>query len=155
MAHAQRLTEQVKTMSARIKQLEAALADAQIGPLPLAALGDEQAVSRRSSQDGELIDVKREGDMDNMSKGLGSLAIDGEGKAQYYGETAGAEVRFRPPFFFSSSYSCLVFRKSQYLQHLMPVVCYQLFSLARFVLSTFSGRKSKLETHAQSRNQRT
>ena len=93
MAHAQRLTEQVKTMSARIKQLEAALADAQIGPLPLAALGDEPTVSRRSSQDGEPIDVKHEGDMDTMSKGLGSLAIDGEGKAQYYGETAGAEVR--------------------------------------------------------------
>lgn len=95
MAHAQRLTEQVKTMSARIKQLEAALADAQIGPLPLAALGDEPTVSRRSSQDGEPIDVKHEGDMDTMSKGLGSLTIDGEGKAQYYGETAGAEVRLR------------------------------------------------------------
>ena len=101
MAHAQRLTEQVKTMSARIKQLEAALADAQIGPLPLAAFGDGQAVPQRLSQDGEPIDVKREGDMDNMSKGLGSLAIDGEGKAQYYGETAGAEVRFRSPFFLS------------------------------------------------------
>jgi len=98
MAHAQRLTEQVKAMSARIKQLEASLADAQIGPLPFAALGDEPAVSRRSSQDGEWIDVKHEGDMDNMSKGLGSLAIDGEGKAQYYGETAGAEVRFRSSF---------------------------------------------------------
>ena len=99
MAHAQRLTEQVKTMSARIKQLEASLSDAQIGPLPFAALEDEPAVSQRSSQDGEWIDVKHEGDMENMSKGLGSLAIDGEGKAQYYGETAGAEVRFRSPFF--------------------------------------------------------
>jgi len=127
MAHAQRLTEQVKTMSARIKQLEAALADAQIGPLPLAALGDEQAVSRRSSQDGELIDVKREGDMDNMSKGLGSLAIDGEGKAQYYGETAGAEVRFRPPFFFlfellMSRLSQITVSATSHASGLLPVV---------------------------------
>ena len=110
MAHAQRLTEQVKTMSARIKQLEAALADAQIGPLPLAALGDEPAVSRRSSQEGESIDVKHEGDMDTMSKGLGSLAIDGEGKAQYYGETAGAEVRLR---FLLSLFELLMSRRSQ------------------------------------------
>ena len=92
MAHAQRLTGQVKTMSARIEQLETALADARIGPLPLAALEDRPAVSQRSLQDGDP-DVKSEGDMDGMSKSLGSLAIDGEGKAQYYGETAGAEVR--------------------------------------------------------------
>ena len=93
MAHAQRLTEQVKTMSARIKQLETALADARIGPLPLAALEDRPAVSQRFLQDGDPVDVKYEGDVDSMSKSLGSLAIDGEGKAQYYGETAGAEVR--------------------------------------------------------------
>ncbi|SRR6266851_4823273 len=96
MAHAQRLSEQVKTMSARIKQLEAALEDAQIGPLPLVAIGDELAVPQCSLSDGELIDVKYEGDLDNVSQSLGSLAIDGEGKAQYYGETAGAEVRFLP-----------------------------------------------------------
>ena len=93
MAHAQRLTEQVKTMSARIKQLETALADAQIGPLPLAALEDGPAVSQHSLQDGDPVDVKYEGDTDSVSKSLGSLAIDEEGKTQYYGETAGAEVR--------------------------------------------------------------
>jgi hypothetical protein len=93
MAHAQRLTGQVKTMSARIKQLETALADARIGPLPLAALEDRPAVSQPPSQDGDPVDVKYEGETDGISKSLGSLAIDGEGKAQYYGETAGAEVR--------------------------------------------------------------
>jgi hypothetical protein len=99
MAHAQRLTEQVKTMSARIRPLETALADARIGPLPLAALADEPIAFQ---QDGESVDVKYEGDMDSMSKNLGSLAIDGEGKAQYYGETAGAEVRFLSLGYFST-----------------------------------------------------
>lgn len=90
MAHAQRLTEQVKTMSARIKQLETALAHAQNGSLPLPAFGDD-SLSQDSLQDGESSKVKYEGDMESVSKSLGSLAIDCEGKAQYYGETAGAE----------------------------------------------------------------
>lgn len=94
MAHAQRLTEQVKTMSVRIKQLETALADVQNGQLPHAALGDGH-VSQDSLQDTESTDVDYERDMDSVSKSLGSLAIDREGKAQYYGETAGAEVRSR------------------------------------------------------------
>jgi hypothetical protein len=123
MAHAQRLTEQVKTMSAQIKQLETALADAQIGPLPLAALGDGPTVSK----DSEGSDVNHEGDLDNMSKGLGSLAIDGEGKAQYYGETAGAEVRFPSPDLSLSRLliPCFPFFlfENQFLQHLMPAVC--------------------------------
>lgn len=93
MAHAQKLTEQVKTMSARIKQLETALSQAQNGSLPLPAFGDD-SLSQDSLQDGESSEVKYEGDMDNVSKSLGSLAIDGEGKAQYYGETAGAEVQY-------------------------------------------------------------
>ncbi len=95
MAHAQRLTEQVKTMSARIKQLETALAHAQNGSLPLPAFGDD-SLSQDSLQDSESNNVKFEGDVESVSKSLGSLAIDGEGKAQYYGETAGAEVRYLP-----------------------------------------------------------
>ncbi len=93
MAHAQRLTEQVKTMSARIKQLETALANAQNGPLPLPDFGDD-SLSQDSLQDSESSKVKYEGDVESVSKSLGSLAIDGEGKAQYYGETAGAEVQY-------------------------------------------------------------
>lgn len=90
MAHAQKLTEQVKTMSARIKHLEAALAHAQNGSLPLPAFGDD-SLSQDPLQDSESGQVKYEGDLEGVSKSLGSLAIDGEGKAQYYGETAGAE----------------------------------------------------------------
>ena len=91
MAHAQRLTEQVKTMSVRIKQLETALAHAQDGSLPVPAPADD-TVSQHSLQDSEPTDLEYEEALDGVSKGLGSLAIDGEGKAQYYGETAGAEV---------------------------------------------------------------
>lgn len=90
MAHAQKLTEQVKTMSARIKQLETALAHAQNGSLPLPAFEDDPQVPLQDSESGK---VKYEGDMESVSKSLGSLAIDGEGKAQYYGETAGVEVQ--------------------------------------------------------------
>jgi hypothetical protein len=92
MARAQRLTEQVKTMAARIKQLELALANAENGPLALAALGDSQA----SLQDAEPNDVEYEGDFgedDSVSKLMGSLAVNSEGQAHYYGATAGAEVR--------------------------------------------------------------
>lgn len=92
MAHAQKLTEQVKTMSARIKQLETALAHAQNGSLPLPAFEDD-SLSQVPLQDSESGKVKYEGDMESVSKSLGSLAIDGEGKAQYYGETAGVEVQ--------------------------------------------------------------
>ncbi|KAF8269849.1 hypothetical protein EI94DRAFT_1573121, partial [Lactarius quietus] len=92
MAHAQRLTEQVKTMSARIKQLETALAHAQDGTLPLPAFGDD-SLSQDPLHDCESGKVKYEANVESVSKSLGSLAIDGEGKAQYYGETAGAEVQ--------------------------------------------------------------
>jgi hypothetical protein len=92
MAHAQKLTEQVKNMSARIKHLETALAHAQNGSLPLPAFGDD-SLSQDPLQDSESGNVKYEGDVEGMSMSLGSLAIDGEGKAQYYGETAGAEVQ--------------------------------------------------------------
>jgi len=89
MAHAERLATQVKTMSARIKELEAALTNAQQPPLPPGKEPDSQLELQDSEQTGD----KYERDLDSVSKNLGSLAIDVEGKAQYHGETAGAEVR--------------------------------------------------------------
>jgi len=94
MARAQRLTEQVKTMSSRIKQLETALANAENGSLALAALGDGPD-SQGSLQDCEPNEY--EGELDGVSKSMGSLAINSEGKAQYYGATAGPEVRSLSP----------------------------------------------------------
>jgi hypothetical protein len=139
-------------MSARIKQLEDALADAQNGPLPFAALGDEPA-PQSSLQDGEPSDVKYEGDTDSVSKSLGSLAIDGEGKAQYYGETAGAEVR---PL--SSLDPCLspadtsLFATVSAAPHANSSSrC--LASPGSLSLSGFSGRKLKQAIPAPSRSQ--
>ena len=118
MAHAQKLTQQVKDMSIRIKQLETALAHAQNGSSPISALGDD-AVSQQLLKNSEQTDLEYEGDIDGVSKSLGSLAIDCEGKAQYYGETAGAEVLAlsRPALSFTNA----LYSNSQFLQNLMPV----------------------------------
>jgi hypothetical protein len=96
MDRAQRLKEQVQTMSARIKQLETALANVQNGSLSLAAL-ENRSDSQDSSQDCEPDPVEYERELDCVSRSVGSLAINSEGKAQYYGASAGAEVRSRFP----------------------------------------------------------
>jgi len=94
MARAQKLKEQVQTMSARIKQLETTLANVQNGSLSLAALKNG-SVSECSLQDREPDAVEYERELDDVSKSMGSLAINSEGKAQYYGASAGPEVRSR------------------------------------------------------------
>lgn len=79
MARAQSLKEQVQTMSARIKQLETALANGSL-----------------QGREPDALEYERE--LDGVSESMGSLAINSEGKAQYYGASAGPE----------------------FLQHLMP-----------------------------------
>jgi hypothetical protein len=96
MARAQKLKEQVQTMSARIKQLETALADVQNGTLSIAAL-ENGSVSQGSLQEREPDAVEYERELDRVSESMGSLAINSEGKAQYYGASAGPEVRSRSP----------------------------------------------------------
>jgi hypothetical protein len=97
MDHAQKLTEQVNDMSIRIKQLETALSHAQNRSLPIPTLEDDNIPQRLLQlEENEHTDIKYKKDMDGVSKSLGSLAIGGEGKAQYYGETAGAEVLSLP-----------------------------------------------------------
>lgn len=91
LAHAQRLTEQIKTANARIKDLEHALSDAQAqtggkGPHPLL----------REAQDIQIIELETiyddvDGILD-VSDTIGSLSIGPDAKARYYGETAGSEV---------------------------------------------------------------
>jgi TolA-binding protein len=95
MARAQKLKEQVQTMSGRIKQLETALANVQNGSLSLAAL--ENVSVSDSLQDREPDAVEYERELDDVSRSMGSLAINSEGKAQYYGASAGPEVRSRSP----------------------------------------------------------
>jgi hypothetical protein len=96
MARAQRLTEQVQSMSLRIKQLETALSNAPNGSLALAAL-ESDPVSEGSLQVCEPNAAEYEGEVDTVSKSMGSLAINSEGKGQYYGASAGPEVRSRLP----------------------------------------------------------
>lgn len=147
MARAQRLTEQVKTMAARIKQLETALANAENGPLALAALDDEQG----SLQDCEPDAVEYEGELDRVSKFMGSLAITSEGQGHYYGATAGPEVR--ASFLdLSPSYSYLFFTVSatSHARSLSP-----LLGIAQCILSRLSGRRSKQAPRARSKIQST
>ncbi|KAI0060962.1 hypothetical protein BV25DRAFT_1870945 [Artomyces pyxidatus] len=89
MAHAQRLTEQVKTMNARILELEAALKNTQ-------GSGESHPLLRDSGGQDPLADIsdleaKFEADLEQVSDTIGSLSITWDGKTKYYGETAGAE----------------------------------------------------------------
>ncbi|TFY75022.1 hypothetical protein EWM64_g8991 [Hericium alpestre] len=93
MAHAQRLSEQVKSMSARIKELELALAESQspglLHPLlqPSSDSGSAQEGSRHESPD--------DPDLEGLSEVIGSLSIGNDGKSKYHGETAGVEAEFK------------------------------------------------------------
>jgi hypothetical protein len=84
MAYAQRMSDQVKTMSARIQQLEQALQTQTSGEHPLLAGRDSHgAVELETIYDTGLKDV---------SDAIGSLSIGMNGRAKYHGETAGSEV---------------------------------------------------------------
>lgn len=92
MARAQKLKEQVQSMSTRIKELETTLAKVQNGSLSPSAL-KSGSVFQDSLQDREPDTVEYEGELDKVSGSMGSLAINSGGKAQYYGASAGPEVR--------------------------------------------------------------
>ena len=92
MAHSQQLTEQVKTMTARIKVLEQALSEAQAdnsAPHPLLRDAGGQDPFKEISD----LESKYESDLENVTVDIGSLSIGLDGRARYYGETAGSEVR--------------------------------------------------------------
>ncbi|KAL0953596.1 hypothetical protein HGRIS_004804 [Hohenbuehelia grisea] len=76
MAHADRLADQVKTLSARVRQLEATLKS------QAEELSSNSPASSIAGQDMECCDV---------SGALGSLAIGANGESRYLGETAGSE----------------------------------------------------------------
>lgn len=74
MAHADKLNEQVKTLTLKVQQLEAALAQAK-----------DKAVSSETHASGDI-------SVNDVSKAVGSLSIGSEGQARYHGESAGSEV---------------------------------------------------------------
>lgn len=79
MAHAQRLQEEVKTLTARCEKLERQLSQAK-GVDP----GDLQHLLGPDSDLSEPVD--------NVSEGFGSLSIGIDGQAKYHGETSSSEV---------------------------------------------------------------
>jgi hypothetical protein len=75
MAHAEKLSEQVKALTQRVHQLEAALAQAK-----------NEATSSPSQITAQDVSIHE------VSKAIGSLSIGSDGQAKYHGESAGSEV---------------------------------------------------------------
>jgi hypothetical protein len=95
MAHAQRLSEQVKNMTGRIKELEEALHESQksnrgrsephhLLQTPSQSHDLAELPELRTIYDNEVLDV---------SESIGSLSIDVDGRTKYHGESVGSEVR--------------------------------------------------------------
>ncbi|KAK0488806.1 hypothetical protein IW261DRAFT_1327039 [Armillaria novae-zelandiae] len=82
MAHAEKLAEEVKVLTARIHDLESALSSRDGASHPL--------LQGRDSQRDE-IDALYEKGLNDVSDAIGSLSIGSDGQAKYYGETAGSE----------------------------------------------------------------
>ncbi|KAG6889960.1 hypothetical protein C0992_003440 [Termitomyces sp. T32_za158] len=78
MAQAQKLTEQVKSLNARVRELEATLA--------LSRTSADRDDGLRSAR--ELLEPD---DVDAVSEAVGSLSLGVDGQAKYHGESAGSE----------------------------------------------------------------
>ncbi|KAH7914825.1 fungal-specific transcription factor domain-containing protein [Hygrophoropsis aurantiaca] len=95
MAHAQRLTEQVRSMADRIKELESALEESQrsghdgSGEHPLLQ-GQNLQVTDVSNSLPELQTLFDQ-EVHEVSDAIGSLSIGLDGQAKYHGESAGSE----------------------------------------------------------------
>ncbi|KAG6815799.1 hypothetical protein H0H87_011243 [Tephrocybe sp. NHM501043] len=81
MAQAQRLSDQVKSLNSRVRELEAALA--RTGH----AVPEEQAVSRNVGDR----EAPRADGVESVSEAIGSLSLGADGQAKYHGESAGSE----------------------------------------------------------------
>ncbi|KDQ61553.1 hypothetical protein JAAARDRAFT_704939 [Jaapia argillacea MUCL 33604] len=90
-AHAQKLSEQVKSMSARIKELEKALSNAQSQGGRTAQPTLQHDMSRESSNS-PTFSAPDDSKLEFVSDAIGSLSIGVEGQARYHGGTAGSEV---------------------------------------------------------------
>ncbi|PBK60443.1 hypothetical protein ARMSODRAFT_966033 [Armillaria solidipes] len=82
MAHAEKLAEEVKVLTARIHDLESALSSRDGASHPLLQGRDPQR---------DEIDALYEKGLNEVSDAIGSLSIGSDGQAKYYGETAGSE----------------------------------------------------------------
>lgn len=84
MAHAQKLSDQVKALNARVQELEAALAETSDGK------GSHPLLQIRLSIDGE--EQVEEEDVPGISGAIGSLSLGIDGQATYHGESSSSEV---------------------------------------------------------------
>lgn len=84
MAHAEKLAEEVKHLTARIHELEGALSQQ--------ANGETHPLLQPRDPQREEIDALYEKGLHEVSEAIGSLAIGQDGQAKYHGETAGSEV---------------------------------------------------------------
>ncbi|KAF5383832.1 hypothetical protein D9615_003679 [Tricholomella constricta] len=76
MAQAQRLSEQVKSLNSRVRELEAALAQTQ---------------STKETIDTQTSPEPHDEGLQAMSEAIGSLSLGIDGQAKYHGESAGSE----------------------------------------------------------------
>jgi hypothetical protein len=83
MAHAQKLSEQVKSLTLRVRELEIALRTKSNDDT-----GGTQLLSALTVD----TEVAFEDDLSNMSEAIGSVSLGQDGQARYHGESAGAEV---------------------------------------------------------------
>jgi hypothetical protein len=92
MAHAQQLTEKVKSQSTRIRELEDALSQA----LDTAGADGNHPLLKPSARGGSTDEAELgtiyDNELEGVSDTMGSLSIGLEGQAKYYGETASSEV---------------------------------------------------------------
>ncbi|KAJ8094760.1 hypothetical protein PM082_010766 [Marasmius tenuissimus] len=84
-AHAQKLAEQVKTLSARVRELEAALAETSNGNPSRHLMNDPRSNSTTE------IDALYEKGFQVVTESMGSLSIGSGGQANYHGESAATE----------------------------------------------------------------
>ncbi|KAI0048106.1 hypothetical protein FA95DRAFT_1595332 [Auriscalpium vulgare] len=91
MAHAQKLTEQVKNMADRIRELESALEKTQGASSTRHPLLRDEGLPDPLADISDL-EAKYESDFEGGSDNFGSLAVGWSGNTKFYGETAGAEV---------------------------------------------------------------
>lgn len=99
MAHAQRLSEQVKTMTGRIKELEEALHESQRSKRGGSESHPLLQTPSQSHEHAELPELRTiyDDEVLNISESIGSLSIDIDGRTKYRGESVGSEY-FQPLF---------------------------------------------------------
>ncbi|KAG1741151.1 hypothetical protein EDB19DRAFT_739063 [Suillus lakei] len=99
MAHAQRLSEQVKSLTARTKELEEALHESQKSNRSASEPHPLLQTPSQSHEHAELPELQTiyDDEVHDVSESIGSLSIDVNGRTKYHGESVGSEY-FQPLF---------------------------------------------------------